>query len=92
MVPTVDDPPAMPFTVHVTAVFVVPVTVAAKFWLPFNCTVALAGATAMVTATAFAVMLMLLPVTAPLPGRRTAKAIVPACATELLTMRLVGET
>jgi hypothetical protein len=44
-VPTVALPPAMPFTVHVTAVLAVPVTVATNCWVPLVTSVALAGET-----------------------------------------------
>ena len=49
MVPTVADPPAVPFTDQVTAVFAFPVTVVAKDWVAPSTTLAVAGVTATTT-------------------------------------------
>lgn len=49
MVPTVAEPPVVPFTDHVTAVLVLPVTVAVKVRLEPTCTVAVDGETATTT-------------------------------------------
>jgi hypothetical protein len=43
IVPTVELPPSIPFTFQVTAVFVVPLTVAENCWVPLTCNAALVG-------------------------------------------------
>jgi hypothetical protein len=43
IVPTVELPPATPFTFQLTEVLVVPLTVAENCWLPFTCNAALVG-------------------------------------------------
>ena len=49
MVPTLELPPAMPFTCHVTAVFDVFCTVAVNVFVVFTLTVAVAGETETLT-------------------------------------------
>ena len=92
MVPREAFPPTISFTRHVTAVLVVPLTVAVNALLAANRTVAEVGEMVTVIGAAFTVTETEFPVTAPLPGCLTAKLRVPAWEAAPVTTSLVGET
>jgi len=92
IVPTADDPPATPFTDHITDVFALPVTVAAKDRLAPKATLAVEGVRAIDTVGTATCRFTELPITIPGAGCCTLNWIDPTCDAVPLTTNLVGET
>jgi hypothetical protein len=92
IVPRAEEPPWISFTNQVTAVFAVPVTVATKALLVPNNTLAVVGEIETVIGAAVTLTEMLLPVTAPSPGCRTANLMALSGPATPLARSLVADT